>query len=484
MKTQPMRHQVEGEKRLLMAPQYYALGCEQGTGKTWMLLNDAEQQFNSGRIQGLLVIAPKGVHINWVCREVPKHLSIDHFAVYWRPTSGTTKKHRAQLERMMREEPGERLVIFAMNVDAVNTPTGLKAARAFLRRFESMMVVDESQRIKNSSAKRTKKINALGDLAKSRRIASGTLVPNSPIDLFSQYEFLRSGLLGTTSLRSFTAEYAELLPPTHPLVAEVRARSRGFKNPQIVATDYDGRPRYRNLDKLRRLLAPHTYRVTKEECLDLPDKIYQTHYYELSAQQQRLYNQVRDEMRFERDDGEVDIYTALTMINKLQQITSGFIMVEGQPHELVEHTARLAALSELAEDCEKPLIVWATFREEIKRLRDCLNVFNPVVYYGDTSPKDREAAIDQFQSGDAQVFIANPAAAGVGLTLTAARTVIYYSCSYNLEHRLQSEDRSHRIGTKHHVTYYDIVARGTIDEDVARTLQMKREVALEILNEI
>jgi SNF2 family DNA or RNA helicase len=263
------------------------------------------------------------------------------------------------------------------------------------------------------------------------------------------------------------------------LVQAIRARS--FGNPQIIAQDANGNPMFRNLEKLRALMAPVTYRVTKEECLDLPEKIYQTHYFELTAAQRRLYNTVRDEMRYEREDGEIDIYTALTMINKLRQITSGFIMVEGKPTNLKEAKPRLEALNELVEDAEKPLIVWGSFREELRKISELLSSHRVVEYHGGVGRKDRETAIDQFQSGDADIFIGNPAAAGVGLTLTAARTVIYYSCSFSLEERQQSEDRCHRIGTDHHVVYYDLVARETIDERIASALQAKAQTALQIL---
>jgi SNF2 family DNA or RNA helicase len=479
MKTAPMEHQREGERRLLAAPEYYALGAEQGTGKTWMLLNDAEHQFTSGNIQGLLVIAPKGVHTNWVRREIPTHLSVPHQAEYW--LSGAGKRQMARLERLLRQEPGEELMVLTMNVDAVNTKDGFEFATKFLRRFRCMLVIDESQRIKNPAAKRTKRVMALAPLAASRRIASGTLVANSPLDLFGQYEFLSSGILGTTSHRAFTAEYAELLPDNHRLVQEIRSRARGG-NPQVIKRDRFGNPLFRNLEKLQRLMAPHTFRVLKADCLDLPDKIYQTHYFDLTPVQQRLYDSVKEDMRYHRADGEVDAFTALTLINKLRQLTSGFIMVEGEPTELREAKPRMDALQELVEDIEGQVIIWASFREELRQISAMLADHGVVQYHGGINAKEREEAVDKFQSGEARIFVANPAAGGTGLTLTAARTVIYYSCSFSLEERLQSEDRCHRIGTRHPVVYVDMVATGTIDERIANALQTKGAVAAEILD--
>lgn len=470
--TKPMAHQEQGIEFAAERPEYLANGCEQGTGKTWMILADAERQFLAGRISALLVVAPKGVHVNWVRREVPKHLEVPTRAMHW--VSGAGIKYTRKLESLMKSS--ERLTIFTINIDALNTKRGYDYAEQFLMTHRCMMVIDESQRIKNPYAKRTERAISLGKLAVSRRISSGTLVSNSPLDLFSQFDFLEPGLLGTTSYRAFTAQYAELLPPSHSLMKGIRG------NPQIVKKDGSGRPIYKNLERLQNLIAPHTFRVLKSDCLDLPEKIYQTHYFDLDNAQMRLYEQVKADMRFEREDGDIDAFTALTLINKLRQITSGFIMVDGTATGLDRGEPRMQALEDVLEDLDGPVIIWASFREEIRRIAARLAPMGVVEYHGGIGPKEREEAIERFQEGSARVFVAHPAAGGTGLTLTAAQTVIYYSCSFSLEERLQSEDRAHRIGTKHHVVYIDLVARGTVDEKIAAALQAKAGVAAEILN--
>jgi len=476
-----MKHQKVGVKRLGAAPEFFALGCEQGTGKTWMLLADAERQFKAGEIDALFVIAPKGVHVNWALREIPAHLEIPHKVEYW--LSGAGIKHQRKLDRLLTHNREDGLVIVTMNVDAVNTKTGFNYAKKFLKVHRSMIVVDESQRIKNPAAKRTQRILELRDLSKSRRISSGTLVADSPIDLFAQYEFLSDGLLGTTSYRAFIAEFSELLPAGHPLVEEIRTRNHLRGVPQVVKKDEMGRPVYRNLEKLSKLMSPHTYRVLKKDCLDLPDKIYQSQYFELEPVQRKIYDQVKSEMRWEREDGDIDTFTALTMINKLQQLTSGFILVDGQSTELANATPRLAALKEVIEDTAGQIIIWARFRAEIERIvKELRSKYNVVQYHGGTPQSERDAAVDAFQLGEARIFIANPAAGGTGLTLTAASTVIYYSCSFSLEERVQSEDRAHRIGTHHPVIYVDLIARDTIDERIAAALQAKAGVATEIMD--
>jgi len=488
MRTQPFDHQKEGARRLTANPEFYALGAEQGTGKTWMLIDDIERQFAAGKINGALIIAPKGVHTNWITREIPTHMSTPAITSFW--LSGSGKRHGRAMERAVEanieEEP---LAIFAMNVDAVNTKAGFAMAMRFLKIRRCMLIVDESQRIKNPSAARSKKVLVLSEFATSRRIASGTLVANSPLDLFGQFEFLAAGLLGTTSFRSFTAEYAELLPANHRLVQEIRERSRGRGNPQIVAKDREGRPKYKNLDKLRGLMAPYTYRVLKADCLDLPEKIYQTLPYELSPKQRRLHDQIKTEMRYERDDGEIDTFTALTMVNKLQQITSGFIMVDGEATTIQADEAkpRMTALMSAIADAnpDGKIIVWCQFQEEIRTVGAALRKDGFVVaeYYGPTKDRDREEAVEAFQNGAADIFLATRAAE-TGLTLTAASTVIYYSWGYSLEGYLQSQDRAHRIGTQRNVVIVNIVARDTIDEHVANSLQAKEEVAAAILDHL
>lgn len=477
MKTAPMKHQLAALEHLAAAPTFYALGAEQGTGKTWMLLADLERQWLAGSVQGALVIAPKGVHINWTLREIPTHMSCRVQCEYW--LSGGGVKRQRKMERLLRIDSVMEIPILTMNVDAVNTKAGFDFAQRFLRTFRSMMIVDESQRIKNPAAKRTKRVIQLGQEAVSRRISSGTLVSNSPMDLFSQYDFLSPGLLGTTSYRAFVAEYADLLPPDHPLLRSIGGRG----TPQVVRKDEQGRPVYRNLDKLSALMKPHTYRVTKAECLDLPAKIYQTHWFELEASQQRIYQQLKEQLRFEHPDG-TDTFTALTIINKLRQVTSGFILRDGEPTELAACAPRMQALEELVNDCQGSVIIWASFREELRQIAQRLRHHGVVEYHGGTSSGDRERAVDEFQRGNAKIFIGNPAAAGTGLTLHAAETVIYYSSSYSLEQRLQSEDRAHRIGTKKPVVYIDLVATNTIDERIAAALQSKTFVAQSILSEL
>jgi SNF2 family DNA or RNA helicase len=319
------------------------------------------------------------------------------------------------------------------------------------------------------------------------RIATGTPVTNAPVDIFSQMEFLESGLLGTTSYRAFVAEYADLMSANHPMMQNMIRSNPRAAHAQIVARNPDGSPRWRNLDKLQRLLAPHSFRVLKRDCLDLPEKIYKVHPFELTPEQGKAYAMMRDDLRMEDEFGDVVVVKDLAALMKLQQITSGFVNPPGggTPIYIGEKNPRLAALTDLMQDVVGQTIVWARFREELSSIAAALRKegLRVVEYHGGVKTADREAAVDAFQRGEADAFVGQPQSGGIGLTLTNAGTVIYYSNDFNLETRLQSEDRAHRIGTRNNVVYIDLTATGTIDESIARSLQRKSGLAANVLGD-
>lgn len=492
MKTKPMNHQIEG-LRQSEGRHYFAFFMEQGTGKTWLTLADIERLYNEGKLDAVIIFAPNGVHTNWMRREIPTHLDVDNLRMLtYNPN--LTRKYKREVELFFR--PREKgsippLRIFAVNYEAAVTPKGFEMCSKICDSTLSlMMVADESQRIKNPSAVRTKKLLALRDSAKFARILSGTPIGKSPPDIFSQFEFLRSGLLGTTSYRAFVAEFADVMPETHPIMKAMISRNPKAKHAQMIAKDEMGNPRWRNLDKLNGMIEKHSFRVLKRDCLDLPDKIYRTHFFELNKEDRKRYDYLQDELRIDLEGtgDEADIVTvkALAALVKLQQITSGFVMLHGDAVELQEESPRMQAFLEVVEDTEGQFIVWARFREEIARISAVLRErgLRVVEYHGGVKTKDREAAVDSFQAGKADVFVAQQQAGGAGLTLTAAESVIYYSNDFDLLNRLQSEDRCHRIGTKSNVVYTDICAQETIDERITSRLQAKEEVAKVVLGDI
>jgi len=487
MKTKGMSHQIEA-LRTMESREYFALLMEQGTGKTWTILADTERLYAQGEIDALFVVAPKGVHTNWIYREIPEHMDIPVISRAWR--SGAGKRYMAKMEDLFKpREHGEivPLRVLSMNIDALITKDGFAFAQRFLNATNALFAIDESSRIKNIDTGRNKQVMKLQHMAKYRRIATGTPITNAPVDIFGQFEFLSSGLLGTTSYRAFVAEYAELMSNEHPMMKNLIQRNPRAAQAQIIARNPDGSPRWRNLDKLQKLIQPHSFRVLKRDCLNLPEKIYKNHYFELDTKQLRAYELMKDEFRLELNGEQIPV-SALAALVKMQQITSGFTMLPGTG-DLVyvsDKNPRLAALLELIQDIDGQFIIWARFIEEIKTVARALREagLRVVEYYGEIKDAAREIAVDSFQRGEVDVFIGQPKAGGIGLTLTNAETVIYYSNDFNSETRKQSEDRAHRIGTKKNVVYIDIVAENTIDESIARALQRKENLAATILGDL
>lgn len=251
--------------------------------------------------------------------------------------------------------------------------------------------------------------------------------------------------------------------------------------PQIVAKDKNGAPRYKNLEHLNRLLAQHCFFVTKEECIDLPEKVYKSVYFDLGKKQQNIYNYTRDECRLLLDSNETPI-NKLTAFGKLSQIVSGYyihpeqdrpVMI-GENPKLELFKDRLASIVEQGSQ----VIVWARFRQELVDIAFVLTQLGIdfVQYHGGIKKAEREEAIQKFQHEGCPVFIATQSAGGTGLTLTAASVVIYYSNTFSMKDRVQSEDRAHRIGQKSSVLYIDLIARNTIDEQVVDALQTKKDL--------
>ena len=483
MKTKGMPQQIDA-LRAAEGKRNFALLMEMGTGKTWTTLADAERAFMENKIDALCVVAPKGVHTNWVRREIPMHLSVKCLSVAWRGRP-TTKDKKAELDRLFAPFPeghAPTLRIFTINIDAINRPDGYEIVDDFIHCFRTMMVVDESTRIKNPKAERTKKCIKLGRNATARRILSGKPITKGPIDLFSQFDFLKQGLLGTTSYRAFVAEFAVLVPSDSPKMHAIMRKTGARGVPQVIETDEHGNKLWKNLDKLRALIQPHSFRVRKDECLSLPPKVYKQLTFQLTPAQRKVYDRLAEDYAYITDDLEDKSFQAIAARTKMKQVTSGFIHIDGTPILLADDQAdsdRMALFKEVIEDLDGQVIVWAMFEEEINQIMTTLRVAGKSVvsYYGKTSPTDREQAIDDFQAGRVDYFVGHAAAAGIGLTLTAAETMVYYSCSFDNELRGQSEDRAHRIGQTKTLVIIDLVAEDTIDEDVLRSLAEKTATA-------
>jgi SNF2 family DNA or RNA helicase len=489
-KTRPLKHQLECLRRFGRVPAFANL-AEQGTGKTWITINNAADLWASGDLNGVLVFAPSGVHYNWVLREIPKHMPdwVRHHTVAW--SAAATKADKQAIDALFAETDASKLRIFVMNVEALQNKRGIETARRFAASCSKLMIVlDESGAFKNPKALRTKELFKLKKFSTWRRIMNGTPVSNGPFDAFSQFNFLDESILGTSSFYAFKAEYAEMFNNSHPLVQNVMRKTGTRFAPQIVARDARGRPKYRNLDKLSALIAPHSFRVLKKDCIDLPRKIYKFAWFDMEPEQRRIYNKAANENRLALD-GEDTPFNKLVAQMKLMQITTGYFLHPdaAEPVRIDCSNPKLQLLRERAAaviEAGEKLIVWARFRIQIEDVVNALREdgLQVVEYHGGINKSDRQASIEAFERGDAQVFVGQQQAGGRGLTLVAATNVFYFSNTYGLEDRLQSEDRAHRIGQEEEVVYTDFCARNSIDLECIEALRNKEGVAEEILNAI
>ena len=449
-KTEPFEHQRK-TFYLSRDQKVFALLMEQGTGKTKVVIDNSAYLYSKGEIQSLVVIAPNGVHRNWI-REVETHLPdwCKYEITYYR--SGMNKKETESFESVLHSK--DCLKIFTFNVEAFTSPKAVHWMERILLSNEVMLVVDESTRIKTPSAKRTKLITKFGKNAKYRRILTGTPITKNAADVYAQFKFLDPQILGYDSFYSFRNQYCVM---------------GGFEQRQIIA--------YKNLDELSRNVEGHSFRVLKKDCLDLPPKIYQRHFVEMSERQKKMYNTMKKGFIAELEGNVIEAPEAITRLLRLQQILCGWFPTENERVQPIdEKNPRIEALKDILDGIESKVIIWARFRADIRAIERLLGDL-AVSYHGDVDSDARELAIDRFQKGDAKYFIGTPQAGGTGLTLTAAEYAIYYSNSFNLEERLQSEDRCHRIGTKNNVTYIDIECQKSIDSKIIKALRDKKNIA-------
>ena len=466
-KNKPFDHQRKYLERFWKRP-VAALFADMGTGKSFMVINNIAMLYDVGKINSALVIAPKGVYRNWVDQELPKHLP-EHIisrTALWTPSP--RKAEKAELDNLW--EVTEDLKILVMNVEALSTAKGMEYAKRFAMFTKCFMVIDESTTIKTPTAKRAKNVVKVGTHALYRRIMTGSPVTRSPMDLYQQCDFLSNDCLDSPSFYAFRARYAILI--------EKHMGSHSFK--KIVG--------YRKLDELKEKLDRFSYRITKEECLDLPPKVFVKREVQLTKEQMKAYEEMKTLALAMFDKGLTTTVNALTQLMRLHQITCGHSKLDDGT-EISIPTKRTEELLSVIEETSGKVIIWANYRHDIESIKLELQKEYGMAavgtYYGDTDEEERRRVVREFQDPESELrfFVGNPRTGGYGLTLTAASTVVYYSNSFDLEVRLQSEDRAHRIGQTKSVTYVDLMVPGTIDEKIVKALRDKIDIANEVLGE-
>ena len=465
----PYKHQSD-DLKLSRDMKYYAFFWEMGLGKTKILIDTAAWLFMKQRIDGVLILAPKGVFLNWLTDELPAHVpsNIPHRIAYW---NSDMKKGDIPACQKILGAQDDMLDFLAINTEAMATDKGRRVAENFIQNHHTMCILDESDSIKNHKAVRTKAITKLGKKCAYRRIATGTPITQSPLDLYAQCEFLFPRILRFPNFFQFRAFYA--------IIRRMSAGTRSF----------DKITGYRNLGELSESVQPFSSRRLKTECLDLPEKIYLTRYVEHTKEQKELYSRLREEaMIFLSEESVVTSTSVLTTMMKLHQINCGHVSDDdGNIHTIPSN--RINVLLDVLQGipAESKVLVWAHFKQDIRMITEAIRIDHGhesvANYYGDTTSAKRAEALQRFKEDPTLRFLVLSSAGSKGLTLIKSYYAVYYSQDYNLAVRLQSEDRNHRIGQSEKVTYIDLITRNTIDVNIVRALRAKKEIAHEVLDE-
>lgn len=467
VKANLYKHQIRGANMALRA--FGALDAktpgggfgelfEMGCGKTLTTIAVAGALYNLGKIDRVLVVAPTSVCSVW-----PHDLN--QFATFpWeaRVLLGDKKKRLKALNEL-ENWPFKALRIAVINYESTHREGIFEALAAYK---PDLIVCDESQRIKNPSAAQSKALHKLGDAAPFRMILSGTPVQNNAVDLYSQYRFLDPAVYGA-NFYAFKNRYCIM---------------GGYGQHQIVG--------YRNMDELVEKEHSVAYRVTKEECLDLPQQTFINRYVQFTDAEQAIYEQLRKSSFLELETGEnVTATTILTMYLRLMQLTGGFLTADESTRPKQVNTAKLDALADIVDDyvvdAGKKLVIFARFRAEIAAIENLLRL-RKIQYgsiYGDVPMEERGKIVEDFQANpDTKVFVAQIQTAGLGITLHAASTAVFYSYDYNYANYAQALARIHRIGQHLPVTYIHLVVDGSIDEKILAALENKEDMAKTVVD--
>lgn len=461
-KTEPRAYQRRGLDAAWGKPGF-AFYMDMGTGKTKTSLDLFSAYFIDGKVDRVLVVTKFSTRRNWEA-EIGIHCPVETDVLVL--DTGKPKAFEA-----WNTDTGKGLKFLIVGTESLAAGNAVHFTQKFVDCSTRVgMIVDEAHMIKNHSAVRSKNCAKLGLSANFKVIMTGTPVANGPMDVFMQFEFLDPNIIGIGDFYSFRNRYAIM---------------GGFEQRQIVG--------YQNMAELTELLAPFTFQVRKSEVLtELPPKIFETRTVQLNDEQKRIYKEIAKRDKAVMGDRGITVTTVLEKMLRLQEIAGGIVTWERNPDiyntskfdhvRISGKNAKIDELMQIVEETECSTIVWCRFVEEIQMVTEALverfGASSVVQIYGAIDEDTRWKNVsEQFQTGKARFIVGNAATGGVGLNMTAAELVVYYSNSFSFTDREQSEDRAHRIGQTRSVTYIDLVAEGTVDEVVIQALKSKKDVS-------
>jgi SNF2 family DNA or RNA helicase len=466
----PMAHQQQACRLAHNKPAFF-FAHAMGAGKTYTMLTLAADLFTRGVIDGMLVICPATIRSDVWLPETAKWL--EPLGVSYAPLVVDPKMTDSRLRTWKQDVAQGRFGVMICSVQSMSNATqrSFKIAQEFLRNKRVVMAVDESSRIKNHDTKRTENIIELGQDAKIRWCATGTKITQGIHDLYAQFRFLDWRIIGQKSFYTFRNRYCQM---------------GGFEGKQIIA--------YNRVDELMGLIKDNIHVVRKQDANDLPPKTYQVRTIEAAAEQKKMYLQLKNKLETEYEGEPLNVQNTLDRMVRYQQIAGGNFPYVADRVKVVDKEGKakikkiwkttpianpkLVELLEIIDGTDDSTIIWCVFTAEIQAIYKALESAYPgrvATYYGQT--ENRSESVTGFQSGKYRFMIANQKTASMGLTLTKATLVIYFSNSFSYEDRIQSEDRAHRTGQVNSVHYVDILSDLPIDKDIRQTLDKKQNMA-------
>ena len=430
-----------------------ALLMDMGLGKSLTSIAIAGQLYQENKIERVLVVCPTSIISVWE-KEFVKFADYDYFV---ESIVGSTMSKRKEKLKSLCHKKG-------LQVAVINYEATWRMEKELNVYKPDIIICDESQKIKNPSAAQSKTLHRLGVKAKYKIILTGTPVQNSPMDVFSQWKFLDPNIFGV-SFYAFRNRYAVM---------------GGYYNHQII--------KFKNMDELTSKAHSVSYRITKGEALDLPEQIFLNRYCELEKEARKVYDTVMKESYAELMDGEITATNILTKLMRLCQIAGGHVKDDEGRMQVISK-AKLNELKDIMEDViidnKKKLVVFARFIPEIESIKQLAEEMKVEYSYitGEIKTDDRGVMCDNFQNNEnVKLFIAQIQTAGLGITLTAADTAVFYSLDFNYANYSQAIARTHRIGQKNTCTYINLISTETVDEKIIKALESKEDIAKNIVD--
>jgi hypothetical protein len=459
-KTSPWAHQYTEFEKHVASPAR-ALIWQMRTGKTKMTLDTAASHWEHFRdIDALVIFAPNGVHANWIEREIPLHMwaGVDFEAMAWRTRvaglkggNQLSKADKAAWEEVhaswwsgfWRAVKGSHFAIFSFNSESMIRDDIRRALANILHRRRVMMVWDESTDFRTPGSIRTRMSRALARKTVVRRILDGTMLHNSPLHAFAQFELLERAALGFQAYESYKNTKGQHIPGFLQHFAEFELERRGRNFVPVITG-------LRNADELRERIAGFSSVVLRSDCVDLPSVVPERRKIPLSAEQERVYREVQKQTKIEVERGEVvGINAQAAKVGKLQQVVGGWLIDEdGTRHKLRGPNPRLEQLSEDVYMASGKVLVWVQFRHEIEEVVTRLRKdgWEVLEYHGGVSDEDKAYVRVRFpEEKDKIVVVGQPQSGGRGVELPAS-VIIWYSHTNNTIIRAQADERATVMG--------------------------------------